>query len=177
MDKLLEDVQNGLHPITAYHLLFPTRSTLNLTPKTSSGDKILTTSSSHSSLQSSNFMSIDTDLIITTTSQTDSPLNYPINGNDPNLAVLTNGIKSRAGTTTFERSSSGTNDAEHSINDLNATTMNNHSLTTLLSNSDEQENRKIIDIQCKLKNKDARSCFVRNKKKISICNKLMFACI
>lgn len=163
LDKLLEDVQNGLHPITAYHLLFPTHSTLNLPTKTSSGEKILTTSSSISSLQTSNFVNTDNDLITAAISQTDSSMGYSINGHDPNLTALTNGIKSRTGTATFERSISGINDTEHANNDLNSTAMNNNSSTTLLSNSDEKENRRIIDIQCKLKTKDSRSCLVRKK--------------
>jgi len=88
---------------------------------------------------------------------------HPINTNDHNsTTLLTNGgIKSRTGTTTYERLSSATNDAEHNTNDSISTIVNNNSSTTSLSNSDEKENRRIIDIQCKLKTKETRSCLVK----------------
>ncbi|CAF0792372.1 unnamed protein product [Rotaria sordida] len=162
LDKLLEDVQNGLHPITAYHLLFPTHSTLNLSGKSLNTDRILTASSSYSSLAASTFINTDTDLTTSIQSTTDLLVNHPINTNDSNLTILTNGIKSRNGGTTFERSASGTNDGEHNTNDLISTINNNNynSSTTLLSNSDEKENRRIIDIQCKIKTKETRSCLL-----------------
>jgi hypothetical protein len=90
---------------------------------------------------------------------------HSINTNDHNSTTLiTNGgIKPRMGTTTYERLSSAPNDAEHNTNDSISTIINNNnnSSTTSLSNSDEKENRRIIDIQCKLKTKETRSCLVK----------------
>ncbi|CAF2849163.1 unnamed protein product [Rotaria sp. Silwood2] len=160
LDKLLEDVQNGLHPITAYHLLFPTHSSLNLSTRLSNTDRILTASSSYSSLAASTLINTDTDLTTSAQSTTDLFVNYPMNTNDSNITTLTNGIKSRNGLTTFERSISATNDSEHNTNELIPTISNNNSLPTLSSNSDEKENRRIIDIQCKLKTKETRSCLL-----------------
>ncbi|CAF1022694.1 unnamed protein product [Rotaria sp. Silwood1] len=160
LDKLLEDVQNGLHPITAYHLLFPTHSTLNLSTKLTNTDRILTASSSYSSLAASTLINTDTDLTNSAQSTTDLFINYPTNTNDSNLTTLINGIKSRIGTTTFERSISGTNDNEYNPNDSISTLTNNNSSTTLLSNTDEREYRRIMDIQCKLKTKESRSCLL-----------------
>jgi hypothetical protein len=162
LDKLLEDVQNGLYPITAYHLLFPTHSSLSLLTKSSFSDKALTTSSSYSSLPSTTIT--DNDLTTPIQSLTDPLVFYPTNSND-STGLLTNGIKSRNGittiTTTFERSSSATNDSEHNTNE-SISTINNNSTMASLSNGDEKENRKIIDIQCKLKTKDTGLCMVKN---------------
>ena len=44
--------------------------------------------------------------------------------------------------------------------------MNTNSFQTSLSNNDEKENRRIIDIQCKIKLKDTRSSLVKKNKKI-----------
>ncbi|CAF2078780.1 unnamed protein product [Rotaria magnacalcarata] len=163
LDKLLEDVQNGLHPITAYHILFPTHSSLSLIAKLPNNEKLLTASSSSSSLPPSALINNDTDLTNSVQSITDSLVSYPTSSNDSNLQSLTNGMKSRTGTVTFERTSSANNDSEHNNNDSISTPIhnnnntNNNSSTALLSNSDEKENRRIIDIQCKLKTKDTRS--------------------
>ncbi|CAF1080261.1 unnamed protein product [Rotaria magnacalcarata] len=163
LDKLLEDVQNGLHPITAYHILFPTHSSLSLIAKLPNNEKLLTASSSSSSLPPSALTNNDTDLTNSVQSITDSLVSYPTSSNDSNLQSLTNGMKSRTGTVTFERTSSANNDSEHNNNDSISTPIhnnnntNNNSSTALLSNSDEKENRRIIDIQCKLKTKDTRS--------------------
>jgi len=168
LDKLLEDVQNGLHPITAYHLLFPTRSTLNLSTKSLISDKILTTLSSYTSLPSST-INTDNDIMTSTQSITDPLVFYPINTNDPNLTTLiTNGTRSRNGTTMFERSSSAINDSEHNTNDSISTVINTNSSIPSLSNSDEKENRRIIDIQCKIKTKESGSCLVKTKISIEI---------
>ncbi|CAF1010041.1 unnamed protein product [Adineta steineri] len=161
LDKLLEDVQNGLHPITAYHLLFPTHSTLNLLIKSLLSDKTLPTSTSFSSFPSSNLTNTDNDLTTPTQAAIDSALFYSTNTNDPNsITSNTNGMKTRNGITTFERSSSSTNDTEHNTNDSSSTIINTNTSTTSLSNSDEKENRRIIDIQCKIKTKETRSCLL-----------------
>jgi hypothetical protein len=173
LDKLLEDIQNGLYPITAYHLLFPTHSTLNLLTKSPISDKILITSPSFLSLPSSTITNTDNDLITSTQATTDSLVFYPTNTNDSNSTTLiTNGIRSRNGTTIFERSSSAINDSEHNTNESISTIVNTNSSTTSLSNSDEKENRRIIDIQCKIKTKESGSCLV--KKKISIQINFLF---
>lgn len=160
MDKLLEDVQSGLHPITAYHLLFPTHNRINLSTKYSAGDRALTTSSSLTSFPSTNLANTDNDLIASTQSMTDLLIGYSVNANDSNTPNLTNGMKSRSSTTTFERSSSGVNDSEHNNESISTLNNNNNSSMVLLSNSDEKESRRIIDIQCKLKTKEARSSSV-----------------
>ncbi|CAF0878645.1 unnamed protein product [Adineta steineri] len=161
LDKLLEDVQNGLHPITAYHLLFPTHSTLNLLIKSLLSDKTLPTSTSFSSFPSSNLTNTDNDLTTPTQAAIDSALFYSTNTNDPNsITSNTNGMKTRNGITTFERSTSSTNDTEHNTNDSSSTIINTNTSTTSLSNSDEKENRRIIDIQCKIKTKETRSCLL-----------------
>ncbi|CAF1077363.1 unnamed protein product [Adineta steineri] len=161
LDKLLEDVQNGLHPITAYHLLFPTHSTLNLLIKSLLSDKTLPTSTSFSSFPSSNLTNTDNDLTTPTQAAIDSALFYSTNTNDPNsITSNTNGMKTRNGITTFERSTSSTNDTEHNTNDSSSAIINTNTSTTSLSNSDEKENRRIIDIQCKIKTKETRSCLL-----------------
>ena len=161
LDKLLEDVQNGLYPITAYHLLFPTHSTLSLLTKSSISDKLLTTSSSLSSFPSSTVTNTDNDIISSTQSNTDSLVFYPINSNDSNsTGIITNGVRSRNGTTTYERSNSVINDFEHNGIDSISTTTHTNSSTVPLSNSEEKENRRIIDIQCKVKTKETGSSLV-----------------
>ncbi|UJR27832.1 hypothetical protein I4U23_009099 [Adineta vaga] len=169
LDKLLEDVQNGLYPITAYHLLFPTQCTLNLLTKSPISDKILPTSSSLSSFFPSTLISTDSDSTTPMQSVSDPSMFHSINTNDPNSTIttttattttLTNGMKSRTGTSSYERTASATNDTEHHTIDSSATITNSHSSIASLSNSDEKENRKIIDIQCKIKTKDTRSCLL-----------------
>jgi hypothetical protein len=82
--------------------------------------------------------------------------------NDPNSTTLiNNGIRSRNGTTIFERSRSATNEIEHNTNDSISTIINTNSSIPPLSNSDEKENRRIIDIQCKIKTKETGSCLVK----------------
>jgi hypothetical protein len=75
--------------------------------------------------------------------------------------MMTNGIRSRTATTTLERSNSVINDHEHHTNDSTSTIMNTNSSAMALSNNDEKENRRIIDIQCKIKTKETGSCLVR----------------
>ncbi|CAF0823593.1 unnamed protein product [Adineta ricciae] len=158
LDKLLEDVQNGLYPITAYHLLFPTNSTLNLLIKSPVSDKTIPTSSSLSSFQPSTLMNTDSDSTTPIQSITDPSQFHSINANDSNSnAAFTNGVKSRATTSSYERTTSTTNDADHHTNDSSTTLMNSSSSTASLSNSNEKENRRIIDIQCKIKTKETRS--------------------
>jgi hypothetical protein len=90
---------------------------------------------------------------------------YPIHSNDSNsIAITTNGIRSRNGTTIHERSNSVINDSEHHTIDSTSTIMNTNSSTISLSNSDEKENRRIIDIQCKIKTKETGSSLVRNNR-------------
>ena len=155
LDKLLEDVQNGLHPITAYHLLFPTQSSLIVPTRSTISDKNLT--SSTSSLSS---------LISTTT---DNDLATPIQTiSDPSI-FDSNVMKSRANTsssttTHHERSGSIVNELEHHRRDsiTGATgNNNNHSTVSALPNTDEKENRKIIDVQCKIKTKETGLCMVK----------------
>jgi hypothetical protein len=162
LDKLIEDVLNGLYPITAYHLLFPTHSTLNLLTKSPISDKLLTTSSSYSSLPSSTITNTDNDLTTSMQSTTDPLAFYPINSNDSNSTLsVNNENRPRNGTMTYERSSSGTNDSEHNTHDSTSTIVNTNSSTTSLSNSDEKEKRRVIDVQCKLKTKETGSCLVK----------------
>ena len=156
LDKLLEDVQNGLLPITAYHLLFPTHNTLDLLTKSSSSDKTLTTSSSFSSTVTNT----DSDLMNSMQSIADFSSLYPT---DPNSILSTNGSKLRSGTILFERSNLVINDSEHCTNDLMSTSLNNNSSSISLLNDDEKENRRIIDITCKLRIKGTRSCLVKIK--------------
>jgi serine/threonine protein kinase len=155
LDKLLEDVQNGLYPITAYHLLFPTHSTLNLLTKSSISDKLLTTSSSLFSFPSSTVTNTDNDIISSTQLNTDPLVFYPIHSNDSNsTTITTNGMRSRSVTTTYERPNSMINDTEHHT--IDSTSAITHTAISL-SPSDEKENRRIIDIQCKIKTKETGS--------------------
>jgi hypothetical protein len=184
LDKLLEDVQNGLHPITAYHLLFPTQNTLNLLTKSSVSDKALTPSVSSALNPSMSTNNQDNDVSLTVQSNNEPLAFYSIDGNAHN-----HGPKSRTATTasTFERICSGPHDTEHhshesTLNNTNNLTMNNttaNATTTITmastttaspstpsaplsfishnshaSTVDEKEGRRIIDIQCKLKTKD-----------------------
>jgi len=166
LDKLLEDVQNGLFPITAYHLLFPTHSTLSLLTKSSISEKILTTSSSFSSLPSSNQPDNDGQ----TNWQTNDPLIFhPINDrNSP--TITTTSAKTRNGPfSNFERTNSTMYDSEHHTNDSTTTSViNTNSSIVALVNSDETEKRRIIDVQCKIKIKEARSFLVEEYSSIEI---------
>ena len=157
LDKLLEDVQNGLYPITAYHLLFPTHSSLTVPARSNISEKNLT--SSTSSLSSSTSI-VENDLATPTQTITDASIFLSTNLNDNLPSILTNGMKSRTGTmsstTNHERSGSIANDLEYhrresfSVNGVN----NHHSTVNPLSNADEKEVRRIIDIQCKIKTKE-----------------------
>ncbi len=169
LDKLLEDVQNGLYPITAYHLLFPTHSSLTVPTRSTISDKNLT--SSTSSLSSLTSTTTENDLTTPIQTITDSSI-FSNNINDSNLP---NGIKSRTGTmssiTHHERSGSIVNDIEHNRRDSISTGHNNnnhnnhnhnHTTITALTHMDEKENRRIIDIQCKIKTKETGLCMVKN---------------
>ena len=151
-------MQNGLHPITAYHLLFPTQSSLMVPPRSNISDKNLT--SSTSSLSSST-STAENDL--TTPVQTISDpsifLSTTNQLNENLSSTLTNGIKSRAGTTSsmthHERSGSIINDSDaHRRESFSVNPGNNHSTINTFSNTDEKEVRRIIDIQCKIKTKE-----------------------
>lgn len=165
LDKLLEDVQNGLYPITAYHLLFPTRSTLHLLTKSPVSDKTLPSSSSFSSLPPLNSLNADADLPASMQSLADPAMLHLINASDPNsTAASTNGMKSRAATASYERAVSATDDTEHHATDASATsTAHTNSSSTSIPTNEEKENRRIIDIQCKIKTKESRSCLVRRQ--------------
>jgi hypothetical protein len=172
LDKLLEDVQNGLHPITAYHLLFPTLSSLTVPIRSTISDKNLT--SSTSSLSSFTSTTTENDLTTPVQTITDSSIFLSNNINDTNsLSIMHNGIKSRTSTissiTHHERSGSIVNDTDHirrdsiSISTGNNNNNNNNNTTiTALTNTDEKENRRIIDVQCKIKTKETGLCMVNN---------------
>jgi hypothetical protein len=167
LDKLLEDVQNGLYPITAYHLLFPTRSSLIVPTRSTISDKNLT--SSTTSLSSLTSTTTENDLTTPVQTITDSSIFHSNNINDSNSStILNNGTRSRTGTTLSvihrERSSPIGNDIEHNRRDsISTSTGNNNNLTiTPLTHTDEKENRRIIDIQCKIKTKDTGLCLVNN---------------
>jgi hypothetical protein len=164
LDKLIEDVQNGLYPITAYHLLFPTQSSLTVPIRSTISDKTLTSStSSLSSLTSAT----ENDLTTPIQTITDSSIFHLNNINDANPSlIINNGMKSRAGTISstshHEKSSSIVNDSEHNRRDsVSVSIGNNHNPTIpALTNTDEKENRRIIDIQCKIKTKETGLCMV-----------------
>jgi hypothetical protein len=166
LDKLLEDIQNGLYPITAYHLLFPTQSSLIVPIRSTISDKILT--SSTSSLSS--LASTTTENDLTTPIQTISDSSMFLSNDINPSAIITNGHKSRTGTmssvTHHERSGSMVNDSEHNRRDsLSVSTFNNnnhHPTITTVTHADEKENRRIIDIQCKIKTKDTGLCMVND---------------
>jgi hypothetical protein len=164
LDKLLEDVQNGLYPITAYHLLFPTQSSLTVPTRSTISDKNLT--SSTSSLSS--LTSTENDLTTPVQTITDSSIFHSNNINDTNMS---NGMKSRANTTSsithHEKSGSFVNDLEYHRRDSISTStgnnhINHHPTITTLTNTDEKEIRRIIDIQCKIKTKETGLCMVNN---------------
>jgi len=152
LDKLLEDVQNGLYPITAYHLLFPTHHTLNLLTKPSTSDKALTPSLSFSSNQSATPANIDHDPSNTFQSLTDPLIFYSVDGNITSHNDY--GGKSRLMTpgNPLERNGLASYDSEH--HDHDALIITTTTLAPQLSSNDEKESRRIIDIQCKLKLKD-----------------------
>ncbi|CAF3563376.1 unnamed protein product [Rotaria sp. Silwood1] len=168
LDKFIEDVQNGLYPITAYHLLYPTRSSLTGTTKSTNTNRNST--SSTSSLSSSISTTIENDLISSVQTITDSSKLLSNNINDTNLStMISNGTKSRAGTivtgTKHERSSSIANENEHHRREsaLTSTGTNNNTTTTTttsVTNTDEKENRRIIDVQCKIKTKETGLCLL-----------------
>ena len=160
LDKLLEDVQNGLYPITAYHLLFPTHSTLSLLTKSSILDKVLTASSSYSSFPSSTLTNNDNEAIISIQSTTDPLVFYPIHSNDSNgTSIMTNGIRARNANPTYERSTSVLSVPEHHPVDSTSTIINSNSSPSS-TNQEEKENRRILDIQSKIKSKETGSYLV-----------------
>jgi hypothetical protein len=167
LDKLLEDVQNGLHAITAYHLLFPTRSTLNLLTKSPVSDKTQSVSSSVASFLPSALTNADTDLTTSMQSLADPSTLHLINTNDSHsTATLTNGMKSRTGAAAYERVPSATDDPEHHTNDSSTTiTGHTNSSSATTATNEEKENRRIIDIQCKIKTKETRSCLVKRNRR------------
>lgn len=157
LDKVLEDVQNGLYPITAYHLLYPTLSSLNVPTKTSSvSEKNLT--SSTSSLSSLISTSNENDLTTPIQSVADSSIFLSTNTNDSGV-LINSAMKSRTGTVSsinyHERTSSIIGDSEITRRDsqsiTNGTNFSTSSISTLI---DDKENRRLIDIQCRIKSKD-----------------------
>jgi hypothetical protein len=176
LDKLLEDVQNGLYPITAYHLLFPTQSSLTVPTRSTISDKNLT--SSTSSLSSLTSTTTENDLTTPIQTITDSSIFHSNNINDTNPSIIiNNGMKSRANTasstTHHERSSSFVNDLEYHRRDSiststgNNNSTNHHPTIATLTNTDEKEIRRIIDIQCKIKTKETGSCMVNERVVVS----------
>ena len=163
LDKLLEDVQNGLYPITAYHLLYPTLSSLTVPSKTPSvSEKNLT--SSTSSLSSLVSTSNDNDLTTPIQSVTDP--SFFLGANTIDSTVLINSaMKSRAGTMSsvghHERSGSIIGDSEIARRDSqslsNGTNPPASSASTL---TDDRESRRLIDVQCRVKTKDTGLCMV-----------------
>lgn len=166
-------MQNGLYPITAYHLLFPTQSSLVVPTKSSISDKLLTSSSS--SLSSLISTTTENDLTTPIQSMTD-PLFFL--GNSANESIInSSGMKSRTGTTSsmphHERTASLLNDVETSRRDSQSQAMGNHLPLSSAPAADEKECRCIIDIQCKIKTKETgshmveyshdRSCFIRGE--------------
>ncbi|CAF1286115.1 unnamed protein product [Rotaria sordida] len=166
LDKLIEDVQNGLYPITAYHLLYPTRSSLTGATKPTHTNRIFT--SSASSVSSSISTTTENDLMPSIQTITDSSKLLSNNINDSNSStIINNGTKSRNGTTLTttknERSLSIAGDNERYRRDsvLSSTGTNNNNTTiTSITNTDEKENRRIIDIQCKIKTKETGLCLL-----------------
>ncbi|UJR21827.1 hypothetical protein I4U23_024901 [Adineta vaga] len=150
LDKLLEDVQNGLYPITAYHLLFPTQSSLTVPTGTNVSEKNL--ASSTSSLSS----------IIST--MTENDLQTPVQTiSDPSIFLANNINDTNTLSTNHERATSILNDIEHHRREsISATTANhiNHSSIPSIAPADEKENRRIIDIQCKIKTKETGLCLL-----------------
>lgn len=150
MDKLLEDVQNGLYPITAYHLLFPTRNSVKIQP-----DKILETCLSTCSIQSgpnvNNHQDQDSNIV---------ELNsfHPIDGNS------NNGNKSRLTTINDfnDRTNNSTNDFEQTNNETHFNAPASTSTNTF--DNEEKETRRILDIQSKLKTKETGVNMVRTSK-------------
>lgn len=162
LDKLLEDVQNGLYPITAYHLLYPTYSTLNLLTKPSISDRVLTSSSSLSSFPSSNLANNDHDSFLSIQSTTDPLVFYPIHTNDFNgTSSITNGTRARNGMPNYERSTSTIHDSEYHTNDSTSTIINTNS-SLPVTNQEEKENRRILDIQSKIRSKETGSFLVKS---------------
>ncbi|CAF0719551.1 unnamed protein product [Adineta ricciae] len=150
LDKLLEDVQNGLYPITAYHLLFPTQSSLSVPTGTNVSEKNI--ASSTSSLSS----------IVSTTTEND--LQTPVQTiSDPSVFLANNINDTNSLTTNHERSTSIVNEVEHHRREsITAATANhiNHSSIPPIATIDEKESRRIIDIQCKIKTKETGLCLL-----------------
>ncbi|CAF0768953.1 unnamed protein product [Didymodactylos carnosus] len=129
LDKLLEDVQNGLYPLTAYSLLFPRK-------RSSTVENI----SFHTNLVSSN--------------------NMPNTNSNPDIINTSTANKARGGNT-IERSLSSVNDGDHQMPSM--TSLSNSSTETTKTQVPidfDKENRRIIDIQCKLKIKDTGLCLL-----------------
>lgn len=128
----------------------PTRSNIsdkNLTSSTSSLSS--STSTAENDLTTPVQTISDPSIFLSTTNHLNENLS----------STLTNGIKSRTGTisstTHHERSGSIANDSDyHRRESFSTNTSNNHSTVNTLSNTDEKEVRRIIDIQCKIKTKD-----------------------
>ena len=162
LDKLLEDVQNGLYPITAYHLLYPTHSSLSLLTKPSISDRILTTSSSLCSFPSSNLANNDHDSIISSQSTTDPLVFYPVHSTDfTGTSAMTNGIRARNPIPIYERSTSANNDSEYHTSDSTSAIINTNSSLTV-TNQEDKENRRILDIQSKIRSKETGSFLVKS---------------
>ncbi|CAF1078974.1 unnamed protein product [Adineta steineri] len=160
LDKLLEDVQSGLYPITAYHLLFPTQSSVTVPTRTNISDKILT--SSTSSLSSLISTTTENDLQTPVQTITDSSIFLANHINDTNSLISNQ-----------ERTTSFINDIEHNRREsISVSTGNTNNTNNNTNNShhhhhhhpliipDEKEKRRIIDIQCKIKTKETGLCLL-----------------
>lgn len=155
-------MQNGLYPITAYHLLYPTQSSLNVPTKPSSvSERNLTSStSSLSSLVSTN---AENDSVTPVQSVTDPSIFHGATLTDSTL--INSAMKSRtttvSSTTHHERTGSIIGDIEMTRRDSQSISTAANLPSSSISNPiDEKENRRLIDIQCKIKTKDTGLCMV-----------------
>lgn len=156
LDKLLEDVQNGLYPITAYHLLFPTQSSMNFPTKSSISDKVLTSSSS----SLSSLVSATTENDLTTPIQSIADPSIFHSHTTTESTLFNNTTKSRTATISstnpqHERTASILADLDSYRRDSQSSNATNHLLISTVTLTDEKENRRITDIQCKVKNKES----------------------
>ncbi|CAF0812503.1 unnamed protein product, partial [Didymodactylos carnosus] len=122
LDKLLEDVQNGLYPLTAYSLLFPAQRS-----------SLIGNTNSHNNIINSNATS---------------------NTNDNSDTTNTSTVNKARGGNTIERSISSVNNGDHQITALTSLSNPSAETTTPVPIDFDNENRRIIDVQCKLKTKD-----------------------
>jgi hypothetical protein len=93
---------------------------------------------------------------------------FLVNGVNDSTTMNNNiGVKSRTATMTsighHERTSSMISEVEHHRRDSQALLTGNHlPLSSLASHIDDKENRRLIDIQCKIKTKETGLCVVKH---------------